>query len=577
METKITVRSDLIKIAEDLKVIAKTAQDTADSINRATKDVADGINDQNAKVTDGMDKMRKYAKSVAKSIADDFKTLLSVNALLGGLKLNEQLGGTIKQAVTLNDTIRNLAPVFGMTEDRAERFKRTLVKGLAEIGVGSDAAANALQGLSETNVRGDRNLEEYAKTASELAGITNQKGQEGNISKGLAGVVTAQGGNVNDPFQMRKVADDVVKIRNATGKTATEALGTLNDLYTSTNSSLKQKLAGGGGTTLAMAGLIGGEHSTDFLKRYLKMDEASRQAPESQGLGKLIGKNGELNLSAFQSTISEAKRRGLNGNVEQGLGTMGMSDDEAKGFMRLSDALKINGEALEKARTSTVNLNTEYRSTMSLGDAFRANLNKVKGGFTEVMDVMHAPDIINKGTNMLSGASQSTAGSAAVVGGGALLAAMLTSKGLAGLFTGALKDEAKTKAIEGITGEHVQKVEVINFPSGFGGGGAVGGAASLAGGAISKLGPLAMLAGPVGAALAGTALAAKFGSDYAGDKMGQKPVDEANKFAKEQEEFRAAKISAKNEQSFRHDVRVTVDTKDKSLKAYQKGSLGPAQ
>lgn len=581
MEAKVSVRSDLLKIAEDLKVIVRTAEQTAEGLSEATKNVADNVNDQTAVVSAGMSKISKMAKSVASSIAADFKGLLSINAVLGGLKLNEQFAGSLKQAVTLNDAIRKLSPVFGMTEASAEKFKRNLVKGLSEIGIGSDAAAQALTGLAETPVRGENALKEYAKTASELAGITGQKGQEGTIAKGLAGVVTAQGGNVNDPGQMRKVADDVVRIRNATGKSATESLKTLEELFSNANSEMKKRLSGGGAVSITSAALMGGQGSTDFLKRFLGLSNVQRAGMEAQGLGKLIGGNGQLNSNAFQSTIGEAKRRGM-GNAEMGLTTMGLSDEEAKGFLRLAEALKANGDAIEKARTGVIGINDEYRKTMSLGDAFHANINKVKGGFSSLMDSMGAPDLINKTTNVLSKASESTAGSAAVVGGGALMAAMLTTKGLGGIGD-LLKGEAKSKAIEGITGEHVQRVEVINWPSNLGGG--VGGAMEAAGGMAGKAGKLLGGATAVGAAgLIGYEVGGALNSVIESKTQGKTSEGfEGN--AVERLFFKLDKLlGGENSKQFMSaqaaitkDVRVTVESKDSSLKAMQKGSRGMSQ
>ena len=309
-ETKISVRSDLLKIAEDLKIIAQTANETGQSLGEATKQVGKSVNDQVSVVSGGMNKLRSFGKDLVRQLGSDFKSLFSVNALVGGMKLSEQFGGAVKQAINLNDTIRNLSPIFNMNEAAAERFKRTLVRGLGEIGLGSDAAANALQGLAETPVRGEQALQAYAKTAGELASISKQKGQEAGIAKGLAGVVVAQGGNPNDPRAMQKVAEDIIRIRNATGKSATEALDTLNKLFSSANTDFKKRLLQGGGVSLAAAGLVGGQGSTAFLERYLGLSKQARAGFEAQGLGKLIGANGQLNAGAFQSTITEARRRG---------------------------------------------------------------------------------------------------------------------------------------------------------------------------------------------------------------------------------------------------------------------------
>lgn len=598
-DAKISVRSDLLKIVEDLKVISETAQATSDSLAAASKQLGSEVNDQVSIVSGGMEKIRKFGQGLVKQLGSDFKGLFSVNALVGGMKLSEQFAGSIKQAVTLNDTIRNLAPIFGMTEDRAERFKRNLVKGLGEIGVGSDAAANALMGLAETPVRGEKALEAYAKTASELASISKEKGQEANIAKGLSGVVTAQGGDPNDPKAMQKVADDIVRIRNATGKSATEALATLSKLFSSANQDFKKRLLQGGGVSLAAAGLIGGQGSTAFLERFMGLSKQERAGYEAQGLGRLVGQNGQLDSKAFESTIAEAKGRG-SGNTEFGLKTMGMTDEEAKGFIRLADALRTNGAAVEAARTSVVDINEEYQKTMSLGDSFRASLNHVKGAFTGLMDKIGAPDLINKGTNMLQDASHSAVGSAAVVGGTGLLAAMLTGKGLGGIGD-LLGGEAKKAAIESVTGEKVQRVEVINWPASMGGGlleKAVEGAAGmnnfknwgkvLTTGGIAGEGAVAaggaevagggMLAGAAPAAAAvGLGLGAAQAFKYvAGTTEGgglEASLKELIDWLKGNDNKPKASLFAEPPKT----VRVTVDTKNKDLKTFPTGSRGVSQ
>lgn len=578
-ETRITVRSDLLKIAEDLRAIAAQATAMSGAIKEGTTEVGKEVENQTSLVTAWLKKMRGLNKGVAKEMAEDFKSLFQVNALASGLKLNEQFRGAIKEAVTLNDTVRALAPIFGMTQARGEAFKRGLVRDLADIGVSSEAAANALQGLAQTKVRGDSNLSAYARTASEVAGISKQRGQEGTIAQGLARVVVAQGGDVNDPKAMQKVAEDIVRIRNATGKTATEALTMLEKLFSAANTDFKGRLGRGGGTSLAAAGLVGGEGSTAFLERFMGMSPQARAGFEAQGLGNLVGGNGQLNSKGFESTISEARRRS-GGNAEFGLQTMGMTEEEAKGFLRLAQAMRENSAAIERARTSTVDLNAEYRQTMGLGDAFRANINRLKGSVSSAL-----PDILNPLTQGLSDASKSTAGSAAVVGGGAVLAAVLTGGGIRGILGG----ELKKRAVEGLTGEKVQRVEVINWPTSMAGAWSPwGGAATAAGGAAAGLGTAAK--GGLYGLAAGGGVAAGLGLENLYERSREKDAPSSLKALHGTPIFAMLDIlNVGLERLFRHqgdkgivqakthDVRVTVDTKDKSLKAYPHGSRGVAQ
>ncbi len=121
-EAKVSVRSDLMKIAEDLKAIAQAAENTGDSLSQATKQVASNVNDQVSVVSGGMNKIRQFGKSLVNQLSNDFKGIFSINAIPSALNLNNQLSQSISQAFDLNDTIRRLSPIFGMSEKAALSF-----------------------------------------------------------------------------------------------------------------------------------------------------------------------------------------------------------------------------------------------------------------------------------------------------------------------------------------------------------------------------------------------------------------------------------------------------------------------
>lgn len=575
-ETKISVRSDLLKIAEDLKMIAKASEDTGRSLGEATKEVAKTVNDQAAIVNGGLNKIKNFGKNLVRELGSDFKALFAVNALASGLKLNEQFRGTVSEAIKLNDVMRQLGPVFNMSQAQGEKFKSALVKDLAEIGASSEDAANALQGLGTTGITNQDALKAYATTATKLAGITGQRGQEGAISGGLAEVVKAQGGNINDPKAMARVAEDIVRIRNATGASATDALRHLQDLYQNVDQSLKGRLTSGGAVSLAAAELKGGSGATAFLKRYLGMNQYERAGLQAQGLGKLTNAGGGLDAKALEQAIKNAKGLG-GGSAEFGLQAMGLSAEEAKGLIRLNEAMKESGDAIEKAKNAVVDINEEFDSTKTLGEAFRGNLNKLKGSFQSLMDALGVGGVANKVTNALVKTSHSTAGSAAVVGGGALAAAILAGGGLRALggslgIGGIIGGEAKAKAIEAVTGEHVQRVEVINWPSSLGGlASAAGGAGGMFGGIGGALGKAGLYAGVAAAGIgAGAYLSDKFSSATEGTGLDKALTDLTLKFS----QFLG--LMPQTVQSTK-DVRVVIDTKDKSLKSYTPGNRGPSQ
>lgn len=495
----ITVKSQLTKVIADLEKIQAAGDAVSDQFKRMGDDVGKNVKGNTKQVETGLQKLQGFGRRVADQLRQDFASLASIQSLSAGLKLSNQFGGSIKEAVSLSDTVRRLGSIFGIAQKDFASFQTDMQKGLAGIGASSEAAANALGGLAETPVRGKANLIEYAKIATQLASVSGQKGQEGTVAKGLAGVITARGGNPNDVNQARSASTEILQIRQATGKSVTEITQALTDIYAKTNKDFQGRLKGGGSTTLAAASLSAGPQSTAFLEKYLGMNRIERKGLEAQGFGEILKQNGQVNSSAILRTLQEAKGRGL-GDAQAGLKTYGFSDDEAKGFIRLAEAVKSGGDAINGAKNAQVSLNAEYAKSMSLGDSFRASINKLKGAAAPL--ISSATQGI---TDALGKASQTTGGAIAVTAGAAGLAAILSGRGLQGLGGGLLGGALKSKAIEGITGEKVQKVEVINFPAGFGAAGVAGG-----GGIAALLGK--------GVAVAGAGAAGYGAGDFARQK-----------------------------------------------------------
>lgn len=491
---EIPVKSQLAKIVADLEKIQSAAAGLSGQFKKMGDDVGKNVKGNTRQVQNGLQQLQGYGRRVADQMRQDFASLFSMQSLGAGLKLSNQFGGSIKEAVSLSDTVRRLGSIFGIAQKDFASFQSDMQKGLAAIGASSEAAANALGGLAETPVRGKDQLIEYSMIATELASVSGQKGQEGATAKGLAGVITSRGGNVNDMGQVHDTTNQIMQIRKATGKGALEIEAALSDIYSRVNKDFKGRLANGGATSLASASLVGGPQATAFIEKYLAMNRIERKGLEAQGFGEVVKSNGEINTKALLQTLSEAKSRGL-GDAQAGLKTYGFSDDEAKGFIRLAEAIRTNGDAINGAKNQVVNLGEEYKHSMSLGDSFRASINRLKGTF--------APFIATAtqgATDMLGAASHSTAGALAVTGGAAALAAVLAGGGLRGIGGGLIGGALKSKAIEAATGEKVQKVEVINFPAGMG----IGGGAAVAGGGI--MGALGKGAAVLGAGAAGYAV-----------------------------------------------------------------------
>lgn len=565
MPVELNVRSELNRIIGELAQIHDAAGRVGDGLGDAGKKIGDGLDDQARKTETYLERLRSFGGRVSDQLVRDFKALASINALAGSLKFSEMFRGSIKETVTLSDSIRKLGGTLGIARAEMSRFQDDVTKGMARVGLSSVAAANAIAGLAESPVRGQGNLLAYATSAGQLASLGREQGREGDISKGLAGVVTARGGNPNDVNQMRAVGDDVLRIRQATGRSVTEILGAMQQLFSGANKSFQGRLAGGGAVTLASAALFGGKDATSFLEKYLHSNVFQRFGSDAQGLGSIIGKNGGLNLSAMEEVLKSARGRGL-GDEQAGLTTMGLSDEEAQGFIRLTSALRENREAVDGARQKQVDLNTSYRESLGLGESFNRVLNKSKGAFSSVL----APATQGL-TNALTGAGDSTAGALATTAGAGIIAALLAGGGLRGI--------AKGAGVEAVTGRQVQPVFVTNFPGGFGMGDGLGGLAKGAGiaGALGTVGLVAAAgAVAVGAVAAGVSNEGKLSDEALA------PLKRAKDYDAEQKQI-LKEINASMQQlkivTTNGRVEVEVRSKSPDIKASKVpnrgGSFGP--
>jgi hypothetical protein len=426
MAVEVEVKSQLQKLVEDLEKIQKASDGVSQALKKATQSIGDESDKQVKRTKSGLEQLASFGRSVSDRLVQDFSKLASISSLVGGLSIANQFKGSVDEAINLSDAVRRFGSVFGIAKSDFASFQSALTSGLGEIGASSDAAANALKGLAETPVRGQQNLIAYAKTATQLASISGERGSEAGIASGTAGIITSQGGNANDLNQLAAVTRQILQIRDATGKPVSQITSALSNLYAGTNRDFQGSLRGGGATTLATASLMGGPQATSFLESFMKMDRIQRMGLSAQGFN-VFGANGQLDSKAIQGTISEAKRRGL-GDAQAGLKTFGITGDDATGFIRLAEALKNNQAQIEGAKTRIVDLNAQFQESRGLVDSFSASMNRVKGMFSDFTSA------ITQGTTTgLGAASKTDAGSAAVVTGGATTAALLTGGGLSGL------------------------------------------------------------------------------------------------------------------------------------------------
>lgn len=496
-EAVITVRSELSKIVEDLNKISKTAQMLSSTMQKGNEDVGKAVQDSTTATEKGLNKMRDVGRRVFDQLKSDLKTLAGVNALASGLRLNESFRGSIKDTVNLADNIRKIGGTLGIAKDRFTQFHQSMTKGLGDIGVGSQAASRALEGLATTSVRGEENVMGYAKSSSMLASISRDKGGEGRIAQGLAGTLQARGMNPNDAAARQALEKEVTKAVQATGKSASEILKSMQGMYESMDKGMRAKVGFHGMAQMASVATAGGPGATKAIEEYLKMSKIERMGMEAQGAGRLIGGNGQIDMKALQNFVKTVGSR-IGGDPRKSLETAGFSSEAAEGLVRLAqngDQAALNLKQLEEASDDMYQV---FKDGRTIGEAWNASLDRVKSKVSGV--ISPALEALHKGLNAVAG---SDVGAGLAVGGAGLLSAILMGGGMRAIGGGMLGSLAKGQAASAITGKEVQPVYVVNA-SEIGGMGAAGGLMKGAGGAMGKAGMFGIAA--AGGIAAGTAL-----------------------------------------------------------------------
>lgn len=454
-KVELSVRSQLDQILQDFDNMKTKVEEVNQTLKKSNENVTENVRNTTKKTKNYFGQLSKMGKDVSRSLKDDFKALLSLEAIGSSLKITEQFKGSIKQAINLSDQIRKMGDSFGIADNKRSQFHKNMIDGLGELGLASEVGARTMEGLVDTPVKGEKAVIEYARAAGQLSSISGQEGQEGAISAGIAKVIQAQGGDVNSAEEISKVAEDLRRVFKTTGKSPTEVLGTMEKLFTNMSKDMRESIGSRGLAKLAAAGQVAGPNSTKFLEEFLGKSAIQRQALEAQGFKGVFTDEG-IDIEKFQQASQGVLSR-VGGDPRMAAKTLGLSDEAAEGFIRLAENLDKVKKAQEDISNSTGNLTDSYRKSMGLGEAFQANINKVKS-------VLSTP--ISKGTEFLTeglaGASESGLGSAAVVGGGGILAALLAGKGLKGIGGGLLGGMAKKEAYEGVTGEKVTPVYVVN-------------------------------------------------------------------------------------------------------------------
>lgn len=528
----INVRSNLLQVAEDLRKIAGASKSAMTSLNPFVKKTDEAITGATRNSLNGLQRLQNLSSSIAKKMGDSFKAMFSAVGISQGLKMGQIFGQSVKEAFQLSDQIRKLSSIFGMAETRFVGFQAKLVKGLGEIGLSSESATNSLKGLAETQVRGEEALVEYSKLAGQLASLSGQAGQEGEIAKGIANVITERGGAPGDIKQASAVAEDVRKTISATGLKPTEILDGMRKLFANMNVDFKKTLSTSGLMQLAVIQKTAGEGSTEFLQQYLAKSTIERKVPGARGLEGIFTEKG-LDIPKFRKAM-----KGIFATIPEDMQlaaqTLGTDESTAKGLIQLYKSLDRVDDAQKKVQADNKTLTQVYYQSMGALEAFTASLNKFKASLSEEVSTATnwITDALKKGFQ--SGLSDITKsflpenlqkkvqeaekslpdalgknfGSTVTTVGAAVGSTMLFGGGMAGLAS-MLKGKAsglvEKKAAETLLGEKAQPVYVVNADEI----GSKSGIASGMGAASGMLGFFGKALGVVGAGVAAYELAPK--------------------------------------------------------------------
>lgn len=506
---QLNVKSELEKVVAQLERIKEAANEVSDTMGGVGKSTGKRVGDESKKVETMFSRIASSGRRLADQLRSDFKTLLSLQSLQAGLSLSNQFGDSLKQTVSLSDSIKKFGTSLGIARQDFAKFQSQLTKGMGEIGMSSEEAADTIRGLAGTGVEGAEAVTSYSKSAAQLASLGGERGRAGDIAGMIASVVRAQGKNVNDPVAMQAVARSVSKAMEGTGKSASEVLTSMKDVFEAMPSEMRKAVTPEALASYAAAETVGGPGATSALKSFLTAGQfdPKRLALEAQGFGKVFTKEGGLDVGELKKFSESIKQRGL--DFRSSLKTAGFSEQEAEGLVRLTESADRVAQSMEKVRKASDDYEKKARQNMTLQEAFQSNVNKVKAMIAEPL---------SKGTqgitDLLGKAGETEGGAAAVVAGGAALSAILAGGGLRGigkvLGGGAgglgqtVMGQAKRGVYEELTGRKVQDVYVVNASEI---GGSVGDTAGKLAGLGGKLATVGKAAGGVGlAASAGLAI-----------------------------------------------------------------------
>lgn len=489
-KVELKVASDFRKILSDLESLQKNAAAVGNNLKRVTDDLDKNLQKNGKRTEQHFERMRDLGRRLADQLrgyfADIAKSMASsLEFVKKDLGLKQQFIDATKGAIDLHDAIRKIGGSLGIANDRLGDFQKNINAAFSGAGFGTSEAVRALQGLAGTRVEGEKNVQDYALTATKLAQAGGESGQEGEIAKALTEVLRTRGIDQNNLEEMHLLANSV------RGRNPLEKLQGQQAMYSAMEPSQRGNFTPEAMRSFAAIRKEVGPEMDAFITK-MTQGWLQKLPATAQGLGKIVGPGG-INFDELDKNAPLLKRLG-NDTAASGA-TLGLSAEEAKGLYALWKHSQRAREAQRRAGIVEGTLDDDVANTRGLGENMGAVKNQVTGAIGGVLakPLGVANEIIGK-------ASKTTGGSALLMGGtfaAAAGATALLSKFGGGKIGGVAQTGARMAALEQITGQKTQPVYVVNFSElgGMLGMGGMPGVGPAGGGAMGKAGQLGMAAG----------------------------------------------------------------------------------
>lgn len=305
---------------------------------------------------------------------------------------------------------------FGIAQSQFGKFQSEMQKGLGDVGLSGEAAANALEGLMGTQVKGEQDLIRFSKQAGMIAALSGEAGQESTIARGIADVALKG-------FSPEQIGTSLARMQQGAGVKGTEGVAMMRDVLGTMS---QEQIKGMGGLKgiedLAIIMQTTGKDSVSFLQSLVQAGVDQKAVFKTFMAEGIFGEKG-FNADAFKGFIDNMKR--MREDPKAALEIAPEMQQSASALLMLADNLDRVKQQTNQLNQSFVSTEESLVKNRGFAESFSAAINKVFGN-------LNIGRVTQPLTEMFSQLASSDVGSAAMVAGSAIVAAVLAGMGMKG-------------------------------------------------------------------------------------------------------------------------------------------------